>query len=74
MVSKNNDHDGVIFIVSSHGDRDKIIYDSNCDEFELETIFGLFTPEYSLFVDLYQETKEESNHLFCIPKLFLIDR
>ena len=68
-----NKHNGMIFVISSHGDVDKTIYDSNLERYELEDIFKLFSPQWGLFLESYKETKDESNHLFQIPKIFCID-
>ena len=68
-----NQHNGMIFVISSHGDTDNIIYDSNIDEYELNDIFKLSSPEWSSMLESYKETQTESNHLFQIPKIFCID-
>ena len=68
-----NKHDGLIFAISSHGDCDKVIYDSKQEIFELDSIFSMFCPQWSLLLETYTETTQESNHLFKIPKIFCID-
>ena len=68
-----NKHDGLIFVISSHGDTDKVIYDSKCDEFKLESLFSMFAPQWSVLLETYNETAVESNRLFKIPKIFCID-
>ena len=71
LVTKH--HDGLLFILSSHGDTERVIYDSNCDKFELDYIFNMFTPEGSALLENYTETQGESNRLCRIPKIFFID-
>ena len=68
-----NGHNGLIFSLSCHGDRDKIIYDSECDSFELESLFMMFVPDANKLLESYKETQQESNVLFQIPKIFLLD-
>ena len=68
-----NKHNGMIFVISSHGDTDKIIYDSNCEKKHLEGIFKLFSPQWGQLLTSYKETEDESKHLFQIPKIFCID-
>ena len=68
-----NQHDGLIFCISSHGDTGKIIYDSNMDECDLHDIFKLFQAEWRTQLETYTETKEMSKQLFQIPKIFCID-
>ena len=71
-VVKNN-HNGVIFVISGHGDTDKVLIDSEVETYELEDIFKMFLPEQRSELDTYVETQEESNKLFTIPKIFCID-
>ena len=68
-----NGHDALIFIITSHGDTDQVIYDSNIETYDLQDIFSAFIPEYSSLIDSYEESKEETESLFEIPKIFLID-
>ena len=68
-----NKHNGMIFVISSHGDRDKVICDSNLEEYDLDEIFNAFSPQWKLLLQSYKETEDESNHLFQIPKIFCID-
>ena len=62
-----NKHDGLIFALSCHGDEDNTIYTSRTD-LKLELLCSVFEPGTGR-----NETIEESNHLFTIPKIFLID-
>ena len=68
-----NKHDGLLLVLSSHGDSDKVIYDSKLEIFELQYLFSMFSPEWSSLLESYKGTKQESNHLFKIPKIFCID-
>ena len=68
-----NKHNGLLFAISSHGDTGKILYDSECEEYELDCIFSMFSPEAHQLVNSYKETEEETNHLFNIPKIFCLD-
>ena len=68
-----NKHSGLIFVASGHGDKNKVLYSSNCNKIELKSIFASFSEEASSFFNLYKETRQQSNHLFSIPKIFLID-
>ena len=68
-----NRHDGFIFAIGSHGDSEKVMYDSTGEEYQLDQIFSKFSPEGSAFCKKYQEKEQESNHLFKIPKIFLLD-
>ena len=73
MYVVKNKHNGLIFIITSHGDNDGIIYDSNMTAYELSDIFNVFLPEYGELLTLYTESKSESNHLFRIPKIYCVD-
>ena len=68
-----NKHNGLIFVISSHGDAQRIMYDSNCDEYDLDSIFNAFRPEWSSLLSTYDEMPQESARLFVIPKIFLLD-
>ena len=68
-----NKHNGLLFIISTHGDRGKLIYDSNCEECYLDGIFAMFSPQGSVLLESYKEEIHESNHLFQIPKIFFVD-
>ena len=39
------------------------MYDSECDKFDLVQVFACDS----------KETKQQTNHLFAIPKIFLLD-
>ena len=66
-------HDGLIFIISSHGDSGKVMYDSNCEQYELEYLFAMYRPAASALLESYHEAQEESNYLSQIPKVFVLD-
>ena len=68
-----NKHDGIIFAITGHGDKGKVLYESSGDKIDLQDIFDCFLPESQEFIGSYEETPEETNHLFKIPKIFLID-
>ena len=68
-----NKHDGLIFGISSHGDREKLLYDSECEQYELDAIFSMYSPQASALLESYTETEQESNQLFIIPKIFFLD-
>ena len=68
-----NEHNGLIFVISSHGDAQRVMYDSNCEEYDLDSIFNTFRPEWSSLLSTYDEAPGESSHLFGIPKIFLLD-
>ena len=68
-----NRHNGLIFGISSHGDSGRILYDSECEEYALDSIFSMYSPQASQLLETYQETEEESNHLFSIAKIFFLD-
>ena len=68
-----NKHDGLVFVLSSHGDTEKVIYDSECETCELESLFMMFLPGASALLESYTETKQETNSLFQIPKIFVLD-
>ena len=66
-------HNGLIFSLSCHGDTNKKIYDSKCEFLDLESLFMMFVPGANCYLGSYQETEQESNILFQIPKIFLLD-
>ena len=68
-----NKHNGLIFAISGHGDTGKVIYDSDCEECQLDNVFSMFAPEFGQLLESYKETQEESNRLFQIPKIFIVD-
>ena len=68
-----NKHNGLIFAISSHGDRGKVLYDSECEIYELDAIFSMYSPQGSHLLESYTESQEESNRLFSIPKIFFLD-
>ena len=68
-----NKHNGLMFAISSHGDTGKVLYDSNCEEFDLDSIFSMFSPQASMLLESYKETPQESLQLFTIPKIFFLD-
>ena len=68
-----NKHDGLMFFISSHGDQDDILYDSECEIYELNGIFGMYAAQSSALLQSYSETEQESNHLLSIPKIFFLD-
>ena len=55
-----NKHDSLIAVISSHGDTDGVIYDSNFDEVQLIEIFSIFM-------------KNDCPHLQDKPKIFFVD-
>ena len=67
------EHNGLIFVVSSHGDRDKIMYDSNCQKLYLDSLFSMYKPKGASLLESCCETEEESNNLSHIPKIFVLD-
>ena len=66
-------HNGLIFVISSHGDREKVMYDSECEEYELDALFAMYQPNARLLIESYTETEQESNYLSQIPKIFALD-
>ena len=68
-----NKHNGLMFAISSHGDTGRILYDSECEQYELDTIFSMFSSQGSALLESYQDTPKESNRLLSIPKIFLLD-
>ena len=68
-----NKHNGFMFFLSSHGDRDNVFFCSDLQKYELGSVYMLFTPQWNQLLEGYQESKQESNHLFQIPKLFFLD-
>ena len=55
-----NEHDGLLFFISSHGESDSVILDSECEEISLIQIF------YPFF-------GEKSPYLLDKPKIFVVD-
>ena len=55
-----SNHDRLMFFISSHGYRGKVLYDSECKKYKL---VGMYSAE----------AKEESNHLLSIPNIFFLD-
>ena len=68
-----NKHNGLIFVISSHGDTGKIIYDSEMEEYALYDVFNMFQPQSGQLLETYKETSQVSKRLFEIPKIFFID-
>ena len=68
-----NKHNGLIFVISSHGDTGKIVYDSKMKEYSLSHVFNTFQPEWGQKLKTYKETSQVSKRLFHIPKIFCID-
>ena len=68
-----NRHNVLIFVISSHGDSGRIMYDSDCIQYTLDSIYSMFQPNASALVINYSETQEESNYLSRIPKIFVLD-
>ena len=68
-----NKHNGLVFSISSHGDRGRVMYDSNGEPYELDCIYSMFSPQASVLLESYKETPQESNHLFKMPKIFFLD-
>ena len=68
-----NEHDALLFAISSHGDRDKVIYDSECEMYELDTLFAMYSAQASALLESYDETPAQSAHLLRIPKIFFVD-
>lgn len=64
-------HDGLIFVISGHGNRGNTFYGSTGKPLYLDCLSAMFSPLYQ--PDSYKETEEETKHLFGIPKIFLID-
>ena len=58
--SNEHNHDGLIYIISAHGNRDEYIYDSNGEQYNLSSIYK----EYD---------NENCKPLRDKPKLFIID-
>ena len=55
-----NHHDGLIFLISSHGDQEGVILDSTCEEMQLIGIFDSFFGQ-------------NMPHMLDKPKMFFID-
>ena len=68
-----NKHNGLLLVISSHGDTGKIIYDSKGEICELDYIFSMFSPQAHQLIYSYQETPDQSRRLFAIPKIFFVD-
>ena len=70
-----NKHDGLIFIVAGHayGDGNKMLIDSQAQEYPLASIYSMFTPRGRPLVESYKEEQKESLQLLRIPKIFCID-
>ena len=68
-----NKHNGLLFVISSHGDTGRIMYDSECESFELDMLFSMFSAQASALLSTYKETSQESNWLLKIPKIFFLD-
>ena len=66
-------HDALIFAISGHGDLNKVLIDSNGEEYDLVSIYSMFKPYANGQLESYKEEKSESNCLFHIPKIFCID-
>ena len=49
------------------------MYDSDCEEYELDAIFSMYQPNASSLVESYSETQQESNYLAQIAKIFVLD-
>ena len=68
-----NRHDGLLFAISSHGDTGKILYDSDCEKYELDFLFGMYSSHGSQLLETYKETSQETEYLLTIPKIFFLD-
>ena len=68
-----NEHNGLIFVISSHGDTDKVIYDSKIETYSLDDIFNMFQQQWMQCLETYEELEVESYGLFQIPKIFFVD-
>ena len=55
-----NKHNGLLFAISSHGDSGRILYDSEGELFELDSIFSMYSPQAAQLLTTYKETREES--------------
>ena len=73
MYVSFNKHNGLIFVIASHGDTGKIIYDSKMKEYALSDIFDMFRPECAQNLKTYKEAPHVSKRLHQIPKIFCID-
>ena len=69
----SNYHNGLIFAISSHGESGKVIIDSELNSYSLHSIFHMFSPQWGALLETYQETPQQGNQLFNIPKIFLVD-
>ena len=67
-----NGHDGLVFFITGHGDKGKVLYDSKGKKCDLECIYATFVPESKEFLG-YQEKTAETERLFHMPKIFLVD-
>ena len=59
IVAKNN-HDSLLFFISSHGEQDGVILDSDCEDVQLMSIFDQFFGG-------------KCPTMLCKPKLFFVD-
>lgn len=76
--SNKSEYDALIFIISSHGEDDNIILDSNCEEISLLEIYGTFSSENCptladkpklFFVDACRGSVKEKAAKFVPPKV-----
>ena len=67
-----NRHDGLIFIITSHGDSGRVIIDSDGENYELDALYSMFTPDARALLST-EEAESDSNHLLQIPKIFCVD-
>ena len=56
-----NGHNGLIFVISGHGDEDKTLTDSELEDYYMGNIFDMFLPEQRSELETYKETEQESN-------------
>ena len=68
-----NKHDGLMFFISSHSDRDKVIYDNESEIYKLDSILSMYSSRVSILLESYREIQQESNHLLSILKMFFLD-
>ena len=64
-------HNGLLVVVSGHGDRKNNLLETNGDKYHLEYVFDAFSAETREYFD--DETSEQSMYLMNIPKIFLLD-
>ena len=60
ILSQDKNYDSLIFIMSCHGESESVILDSDCEEYQLMSIFSKFNGS------------SMSDFAFC-PKLFFVD-